>query len=1146
MNRSIACFSLSGMVALAMLLPIRSASAQDNWTDGTGNWNTPGNWSAGVPGSGVDVNIVDSGNVSRTVTYDYTGPPVALDGLIIDLTGGSGSATNTLSMSANNLTSNSTETIGNTGSGTFNQSGGTNTITSSGVGAIALELGFDPGSSGNYTLSGTGSIVTDNFEIIGFEGTGYFNQIGGTNSCGEDLQLGVDSGSTGTYALNAGSLTVSALEIIGFGGTGNFNQIGGTHTISGSLNIGLDNFAGTGTGTYTLSGGILSAASVYVGGSSFLGLGGYGILTVSETGSLTTPGALKVFNATGTALNLSGGTIRAGSLDLSGNNSRFNWTGGTLDITGSSVTIDDSASDWNGYSSLTLNSGMALEVSLPETVGKTGTGAVTLAGGRNSVGTFGLVVGYENGSLGTYTISGDGSLDSFGSEVIGSSGTGILNQTGGQNNVSGNLSLGVNSGSSGTYTLSGGTLRGSDIYVGGSSAGPGGTGVLTVSGSGSLNYSNQTITVYNTPGSGFNVNGGTVNAAALNLLGTYTHTAGSATYGHITGGGQMNISGGQVILTDDTSGHLASVNVSSPATLGFDVGTSSSSQITADTATFNSTPTIAFTLSGIPDGGAVFTLLSATQFNDNGFLGGLSSQAVTIGRDTLTPSLTGGSGAAGAIIVTVTGGPANLTWIGSNNIGFDTGGAWDTQNTQNWENHSNELLTPDVFYAGDHVTFDDTASNFVVDINNGDVIANSVIFNNSLNAYTVNGTSGIGGSTDVTFAGSNTVTLNNYNYYYGTTTISGGGTVSIAGSIASPTINVTHGTLQLAANSALTGYPVVTLGNGITTGTLDLGGFMNTVGGLSGGAGNLVTNTSSGLATLNFAGGSSTFGGVIQDGNSGGQIALNITSGSLTLCGTNTYSGGTTISGGTLAVNGSILGDVNVNYGGTLAGHGSVAGMVTVNYGAFLSPGSDASHTGTLTLGGLTLNSDSQTNIKLAGTTPGSQYDQVQVSGSASLAGTLSVSLINGFTPQANETFDILTGSTPSGMFNTLQLPSLTGALSWDTSQLYTSGALAIVETFLPGDFNRDGHVDAADVQAMMAALANLSGYNAAHSNLTATQLLDIEDVNNDGVVNNADLQAMLDLLKSGGGSSNSVPEPASLALLGLGALAIAYRRRSR
>jgi len=1255
MIRSMTWFGLGIIVALAGLWPIRLASAQDNWNDGTGNWSVPVNWSAGVPGSGAIVNIDDSDGISRTITYDYTGTAVTLYELTIDLTGGSGSATNTLAIPGNNLTVNDGELVGFYGGGSISQTGGINDTN-------GLLLGSAVDSTGTYTLH-NGSLTVSYEESVGASGTGYFNQNGGTNTVGVFLKVGDQSGSTGTYTLSGtGSLNTngsSSDEYVGFIGTGHFNQMGGTNTVGGYLSVGDESGS---TGTYTLSGGSVSAANIYVGGDPSVVARGQGTLTISETGSLTTPGALVVYNAAGNALNLiSGGTINTGSLNLSGNPSLFNWTTGTLNLTNSdllvgptgllgaslnlgagkalgisgtitnngtinltggtlttgsftrsgnlglfnwtagtlnvtngSVEIDNSANA-NLATSLMFGAGQSLSVSGVETIGGSGTGSLTQSGGSNTInGADALTLGGANGSTGTYTLSG-GTLSSFGFEYVGFDGTGNFNHSGGTNEINfgyslyvgygadsngtytlsgsgslittgneyvgaagignfnqssgsnsmsegGILCVGQQAGSSGSYSLSGGTLSAANIYVGGSDAGPGGTGVLTVSGSGYLNSTAATITVYNTAGSGLNVNGGTVNAAALNLIGTYTQTAGSATYGHITGGGQMAVSGGQVILTDDTSGHLASVNVSGTTTLGFDIGYTSSSQIVAGTATFNAAPTIAFTLSGYPEGGTVFTLLSATHLNDNGNLGSLPTQAVVIGRDTLTPSLTGGSGAAGAIIVTITGGPANLIWIGNNNIGPDTGGAWDTQTTRNWKNHSNEALTPDLFYAGDHVTFDDTAANFVVDLNSGDVIANSVIFNNSLHAYTVNGVNGIAGATGVTFAGSNSVTLNTYNSYTGTTTISGGGLVSIAGSIASPTINVTHGTLQLAADYALSGTPVVTLGNGTTTGTLDLGGFMNTVGGLSGGAGNLVTNTSSGSATLNFAGSSSTFGGVIQDGNSGGQVALNITSGSLTLSGTNTYSGGTTVSGGTLAVNGSILGDVMVNGGGTLAGHGTVGGMLSVASGGFLSPGNGPTGTGTITLGALTLYSGSQTNIKLAGTTPGSQYDQVQVTGSASLAGTLAVTLIGGFTPQAGETFDILTGSTPSGNFDTLELPSLTGALTWDTSQLYTSGELSVGETFLLGDFNRDGHVDASDILAMEQALTNLNGYEAAKG-LTNAQLLAIGDINNDGVVNTADLQALLDLLNSGGGSSTAVPEPASLVLLAAGSLMLMLLR---
>jgi hypothetical protein len=106
---------------------------------------------------------------------------------------------------------------------------------------------------------------------------------------------------------------------------------------------------------------------------------------------------------------------------------------------------------------------------------------------------------------------------------------------------------------------------------------------------------------------------------------------------------------------------------------------------------------------------------------------------------------------------------------------------------------------------------------------------------------------------------------------------------------------------------------------------------------------------------------------------------------------------------------------------------------------------------------------------------------------------------------------------------------------------------LYIATSLLRGDFNRDGHVDAADILPMEQALTNLSDYKATYApGITDPQLAFIEDVNQDGSFNNADLQFLLDTLKSGGGSADSVPEPASIALLGIGALAIVFRRRSR
>jgi outer membrane autotransporter protein len=206
------------------------------------------------------------------------------------------------------------ETIGvlTGGVGVFNQSGGTNTVTD------ALTLGFRSGSNGTYNLSG-GSLVSD-FETVGYQGLGTFNQNGGSNTLTGDLTLGDWTSGNGTYNLSGGSLSARS-EIIGSFGSGVFNQSGGTNTVTGDLRMGDQPGR---TGAYNLSGGSLFTANTIVGNmgeGTFTQTGGSH--TVSHTLTLAAiPGSSGIYN-------LQGGSLTAGTVNLNSGGT-FNQTGGNL------------------------------------------------------------------------------------------------------------------------------------------------------------------------------------------------------------------------------------------------------------------------------------------------------------------------------------------------------------------------------------------------------------------------------------------------------------------------------------------------------------------------------------------------------------------------------------------------------------------------------------------------------------------------------------------------------------------------------------------------------------------------------------------------------------------------------------------------
>lgn len=97
---------------------------------------------------------------------------------------------------------------------------------------------------------------------------------------------------------------------------------------------------------------------------------------------------------------------------------------------------------------------------------------------------------------------------------------------------------------------------------------------------------------------------------------------------------------------------------------------------------------------------------------------------------------------------------------------------------------------------------------------------------------------------------------------------------------------------------------------------------------------------------------------------------------------------------------------------GTLSGDGTVEGQVT-SIGGTVSPGASP---GVLHItGGYTQDANSILNIEVGWPTVGTLYDQLAVTGNATLAGTLNVNFVNGYVPHSGDAFRLITAG---GSFN--------------------------------------------------------------------------------------------------------------------------------
>jgi hypothetical protein len=171
---------------------------------------------------------------------------------------------------------------------------------------------------------------------------------------------------------------------------------------------------------------------------------------------------------------------------------------------------------------------------------------------------------------------------------------------------------------------------------------------------------------------------------------------------------------------------------------------------------------------------------------------------------------------------------------------------------------------------------------------------------------------------------------------------------------------------------------------------------------------------------------------------------------------------------------------------------------------------------------------DGTLDIEIGGLTAGSEYDQLNhtlAGGAAQLGGTLGVSLLNGFMPQAGDMFDILTAAGGvSGTFATTILPALAGDLFWNINYGPNSVELTVAAPILAGDFNGDGVVDAADYVVWRKSDGTQADYDAWRTNYGAPAGAGIGATETSA-------------------SEVAIPEPSTLTLLMLAAAGWCLRR---
>lgn len=576
-----------------------------------------------------------------------------------------------------------------------------------------------------------------------------------------------DNGTTNSFRLSGAATPFGTGDAVTFSETGSNST---SVTLTGSLQANSVTFSGTKNYTLAGTGALDGTMSLLKSGTS--------TLSVSQANTFSgdtaiNGGVISLSNDTANVSGLGSGSVSLnnGTLRMSSNLNTYNDAPWNMDVpSGATGTLEvDARCDLKGK----LTGGGTFRFRLPS-------GAIRAS-----------ILGDWSGFSGTVeatAISGSAEFRLYNGNGLPAAALSLGNGVtalwpGGLNTGTGTfVSFGELSGTA-SSTLMGGTVGGRQITyrVGGRGTDATFAGTISEQTNGLTNLIKTGGGTWTLSGTGI-VNGDlTVEAGTLAITGSFTQTSTKSTL----------VQDSAVLVLDGTlaSGNLAVADGGKLAGQG-----SLNGALTNDGLVELSSGS--FDISGAVTNNGYFRVKSPATFTATGGLINNGTLNLIGSTQTLPPGIVNNG------LVLTDRAPATITWTGT------AGAAWDVQTSVNWTNSSSQ---PDVFFPGDTVLFNDTATTSAVELA-GTLTPASVSVDTS-QAFSLNG-GALGGAGGLTKSGSGSLTVSSALNFTGPVHVAGG-ELALADAVSWPAgsslIEVAQGAIL-----DLTALPSVTMAAGRT------------------------------------------------------------------------------------------------------------------------------------------------------------------------------------------------------------------------------------------------------------------------------------------------------------------------------------------